>query len=95
MKLMILNKISEEKLTEFRNAVPGSVIESYPSPRDALPHVSDADAIAIWGFQNVQPFLEAITPCSLDSFSVRWCRTPSYKRYVKKAHYTDKLSRHP
>ena len=39
MKLVILNKISEEKLTEFRNAVPGSVIESYPSPRDALSHV--------------------------------------------------------
>lgn len=51
MKLVILNKISEEKLTEFRNAVPGSVIESYPSPRDALSHVSDADAIAMWGFQ--------------------------------------------
>lgn len=50
MKLVILNKISEEKLTEFRNAVPGSVIESYPSPRDALSHVSDADAIAMWGF---------------------------------------------
>ena len=70
MKLMILNKISEEKLTEFRNAVPGSVIESYPSPRDALPHVSDADAIAMWGFQNVQPFLEA-------SPHVRWIHSLS------------------
>lgn len=70
MKLMILNKISEEKLTEFRNAIPGSVIESYPSPRDALPHVSDADAIAMWGFQNVQPFLEA-------SPHVRWIHSLS------------------
>ena len=70
MKLVILNKISEEKLTEFRNAVPGSVIESYPSPCDALPHVSDADAIAIWGFQNVQPFLEA-------SPHVRWIHSLS------------------
>lgn len=70
MKLVILNKISEEKLTEFRNAVPGSVIESYPSPRDALSHVSDADAIAMWGFQNVQPFLEA-------SPHVRWIHSLS------------------
>lgn len=57
-------------MTEFRNAVPGSVIESYPSPRDALPHVSDADAIAMWGFQNVQPFLEA-------SPHVRWIHSLS------------------
>ena len=70
MKLVILNKISEEKLTEFRNAVPGSVIESYPSPCDALSHVSDADAIAMWGFQNVQPFLEA-------SPHVRWIHSLS------------------
>lgn len=70
MKLVILNKISEEKLTEFRNAIPGSVIESYPSPCDALSHVSDADAIAMWGFQNVQPFLEA-------SPHVRWIHSLS------------------
>ena len=70
MKLVILNKISEEKLTGFRNAVPGSVIESYPSPCDALSHVSDADAIAMWGFQNVQPFLEA-------SPHVRWIHSLS------------------
>jgi len=58
MKLIIINSLSEERLEEIRNVVPGSVVESYKSPKDALDHVSDADAIALWGFQNVQPLLE-------------------------------------
>lgn len=55
MKLVVINKLSEEKLAELQNAVPGSVVEAYKSPKEALPHVSDADAIALWGFQDIAP----------------------------------------
>ena len=32
----------------MKKAVPGSVVEAYKSPKEALPHVADADAIALW-----------------------------------------------
>ena len=59
MKLVVINKLSEEQLAELQNAVPGSVVEAYKSPKEALPHVSDADAIALWGFQDIAPLLAA------------------------------------
>lgn len=37
------------------------------------------------GISKCAAFSGSITPCSLDSFSVRWCRTPSYKRYAKRS----------
>lgn len=70
MKLVIINKITEEKLSEIKTAVPGSIVESYPTPKDALLHVFDADGIAMWGFQNIQPLLEAAP-------EVRWVHSLS------------------
>ncbi len=59
MKLVIINKLSEEKLAALRSAVPGAVIESYKSPKEAIPHLADADAVAMWGFQDAEPILAA------------------------------------
>lgn len=59
MKLVVVNKLSDEKIAALQEAVPGSVVEAYKSPKEALLHVSDADALALWGFQNVEPFLQA------------------------------------
>ena len=59
MKLVVVNKLSDEKIAALKEAVPGSIVEAYKSPKEALPHVSDADALALWGFQNVEPFLQA------------------------------------
>lgn len=60
MKLVVINKLSEEKLAELQNAVPGSVVEAYKSPKEALPHVSDADAIALWGFRTLHRSLQQL-----------------------------------
>lgn len=70
MKLVVVNKLSDEKIEALKNAVPGAVVEAYKSPKEALPHVSDADAIALWGFQNVEPLLEAAP-------NVRWVHSLS------------------
>ena len=59
MKLVVVNTLSPEKIQALQEAVPGSIVESYKSPKEALPHVADADAIALWGFQNVEPLLQA------------------------------------
>lgn len=59
MKLVIINNVSDKKISEIRDSVQDSVVECYPTPKEALPHVFDADAIAMWGFQNAQPLLEA------------------------------------
>lgn len=59
MKLVVVNKLSDEKIAALKEAVPGSIVEAYKSPKEALPHVADADALALWGFQNVEPFLQA------------------------------------
>ena len=47
MKLVVINKLSDEKINALKKAVPGSVVEAYKSPKEALPHVADADAIAL------------------------------------------------
>lgn len=70
MKLVVVNKLSDEKIKELEEAVPGSVVEAYKSPKEALPHVSDADAIALWGFQDVEPLLKAAP-------NVRWVHSLS------------------
>lgn len=59
MKLIIINKLSPEKQKEFETFIPGLSVEWYLSPEEALPHVHDADIIALWGFQNVEPLLQA------------------------------------
>lgn len=63
MKLVVINKLSQEKIDALQKAVPGSVVEAYPDPKAALPHVADADAIAMWGFQDAEPLLKAAPKC--------------------------------
>lgn len=59
MKLVVANPLSEEKINQLKKVVPGAVVEAYKNPKEALPHVSDADALALWGFQDVEPLLQA------------------------------------
>ena len=47
MKLVIINTLSEDKIKSLKKAVPGAIVESYKSPKEAIPHVADADAIAM------------------------------------------------
>ncbi len=58
MKLVIINKMNPDRLAAIARLVPGSVIEAYVTPGEAAAHVSDADAIALWGFQDVEPLLQ-------------------------------------
>ncbi len=59
MKLVVANPLSEEKIKQLEKVVPGAVVEAYKNPKEALPHVADADALALWGFQDVEPLLQA------------------------------------
>lgn len=59
LKLIIINKVSDGRLASLRRAVPGAAVEAYASMRDALPHLADADAVAMWGFQDAEPVLQA------------------------------------
>lgn len=59
MKLVIINKMKPDRIADIAAAVPGSAVEAYPTVKDALPHVADADAIAMWGFQDCEPLLLA------------------------------------
>lgn len=59
MKLVVANPLSDEKIKQLEKAVPGAVVEAYRNPKEALPHVGDADALALWGFQDVEPLLQA------------------------------------
>ncbi len=58
MKLVIVNKMNPERLAAVARLVPGAVVEAYATPAEAALHVSDADAIALWGFQDVEPLLQ-------------------------------------
>lgn len=58
-KLVIINHLYPDKVSAIAAAVPGSVVEAWPSVKEALPHLADADAVAMWGFQNVDPILDA------------------------------------
>lgn len=70
MKLVVINKLSDQWISDLQSSVPGAIVESYPSPKEALPHISDADAIAMWGFQDVEPVLNAAP-------NVRWIHSLS------------------
>ncbi len=59
MKLVIINKMKSDRIADIAAAVPGSTVEAYATVKEALPHVADADAIAMWGFQNCEPLLLA------------------------------------
>ena len=59
MKLVVANPLSEDKIKQLEKVVPGAIVESYKNPKEALPHVGDADALALWGFQDVEPLLKA------------------------------------
>ena len=58
MKLVIINKMNPERLSAIAQLVPGAVAEAYATPKDAANHVADADAIALWGFQDIEPLLQ-------------------------------------
>ncbi len=58
-KLVIINHLYPDRIRPIADAVPGSVVEAYPKVKEALPHLADADAVAMWGFQNATPILEA------------------------------------
>lgn len=70
MKLVVINKLNADRIAGLASAVPGSTVEAYASVRDALPHLSGADAVAMWGFQDAEPVLAAAT-------SVRWVHSLS------------------
>lgn len=59
MKLVIINSMKPDRIADIASAVPGAVVEAYPTVKEALPHVADADAIAMWGFQDAEPLLSA------------------------------------
>lgn len=58
-KLVILNRIKEDKLAALRAMAPDCEVEAYAKIADALPHLADADAVALWGFQDPLPVLNA------------------------------------
>ncbi len=58
MKLVIVNKMNPERLAAIARLVPGAVAEAYATPKEAADHVADADAIALWGFQDIEPLLQ-------------------------------------
>ena len=70
MKLVIINKMAPERLAAIAALVPGSVVEAYASVNEAAGHVADADAVALWGFQNVEPLLE-------EGKQIRWVHSLS------------------
>lgn len=58
-KLVILNRLTEDRLAVLQRHSPHAVVESYPNMESALPHVQDADAIAMWGFTDPTPLFSA------------------------------------
>ena len=59
LKLIVINNLKPDRIAALEAAVPGISIEAYRSVKEALPHASDADAIAMWGFQDAEPLLQA------------------------------------
>ena len=70
LKLVVINQLKPDRAAALASAVPGITIESYRSVKEALPHVGDADAIAMWGFQDAEPLLQAAP-------NVRWVHSLS------------------
>lgn len=59
MKLVVANPLSDDRIAALKEAVPGASVICCKSISESLPLVPDADAIAMWGFQNVEPLLKA------------------------------------
>lgn len=59
VKLIVINKLSPDKIKYLKDAVPGAVVEAYPTMKEAFPHAGDADAAALWGFMDARPLLAA------------------------------------
>ncbi len=59
IKVVILNHLTEERLQKLAEACPEITIEAFAEPEDALPHMADADALALWGYMDPRPLLEA------------------------------------
>lgn len=59
MKLVVINKLSPARIAALEKAAPGTAVEAYASVKEALPHLADADAVAMWGFHDAEPVLLA------------------------------------
>lgn len=58
MKLVVINKLSPPASPRWKSG-PGTAVEAYASVKEALPHLADADAVAMWGFHDAEPVLLA------------------------------------
>lgn len=58
-KLAVINKLSPERIEALKSAVPGAEVVAFSSMKEALPQLGDADAVAMWGFQDAEPVLAA------------------------------------
>lgn len=59
MKLVVVNPLSSDRISALEGAAPGTSVISCKTVAEAIPLVADADAIALWGFQDVEPLLQA------------------------------------
>lgn len=59
MKLVVVNPLSPDRISALEEAAPGLSVICCKTVAEAIPLVSDADALALWGFQDVEPLLQA------------------------------------
>lgn len=57
--LIVLNRLSEAQLQLLQDAAPDTVVRAFAKVEDALPHLAAAEAVALWGFQDPAPILQA------------------------------------
>lgn len=58
-KLIILNRVSEKKLAQLQEQCPEGHIEAYADLNAAQEALADADALALWGWVDPRPILQA------------------------------------
>ncbi len=58
-KLVILNHMSDQKLAQLQAQCPDGHIEAYPDLDAAQEALADADAVALWGWVDPRPILQA------------------------------------
>ncbi|MDU2183677.1 MAG: D-2-hydroxyacid dehydrogenase, partial [Negativicoccus succinicivorans] len=58
-KLVVLNHLTPERLERLQQVRPDATVEAYAKMSEALPHLEDADAVALWGSMDPLPVLEA------------------------------------
>lgn len=58
-KLVVLNHLTPERLERLQRVRPDATVEAYAKMSEALPHLEDADAVALWGSMDPLPVLEA------------------------------------